>query len=60
MLVLDACIVVTFANAGHFSLIEELGQHKVSIAHGAVTEVTRDPTKSVLQRLAGLLERSTC
>lgn len=48
MLVLDACIVISFANAGHFSIIEELGQHRVCIAQRAAGEVTRDPAKSTL------------
>ena len=50
MLILDACIVITFATGGYLSVIEDLRLHSVCIAARAAGEVIREPGHGALQR----------
>ena len=49
MLILDACIVITFGSTGNLSVVTELQQHRLCIASRAVAEVIREPAASALR-----------
>jgi len=49
MIVLDACIVISFGNAGHLDIIDELQQDEVCISVRARSEVVRDPARFALE-----------
>ena len=48
MLILDACIVITFGAAGHFSIVDDLRLHSICIAARAAGEVIREPARGAL------------
>ena len=48
MLILDACIVITFGTAGYLSIVEDLRLHTICIATRAAGEVIREPARSAL------------
>jgi len=61
MVILDACIVIAFGNAGQFDLIAHLQAHQVCIGERAAAEVTRPPAFDALTQAfaAGMVGRET-
>lgn len=49
MIVLDACIIISFGNAGRLDLIDTLGLHRVCVSARARTEVVRDPARAAME-----------
>ena len=48
MVILDACIVISFANAGYFAIVAELRAHPLCIGVRTRSEVIRDPARAAL------------
>ena len=49
MVVLDACMVISFGNAGRLDLIDTLRLHCVCVSARARAEVVRDPARAALE-----------
>jgi hypothetical protein len=47
-LVLDACLVITFGNAGRLDLVTDLTRYRVTVSSRATREVTRPPAHDAL------------
>lgn len=49
MVVLDACMVISFGNAGRLDLIDTLQLHRVCVSARARSEVVRDPACAAME-----------
>lgn len=49
MIVLDACIIISFGSAGRLDLIDTLHLDRVCVSARARTEVVRDPARTALE-----------
>ena len=49
MIILDANIVISFGNAGHFYVIEDLRCYPLAIGQRACSEVLKDPARAALR-----------
>ena len=53
MIILDACILISFGNAGYLHLIDELQHDSVCVSARARLEVIRDPARSAMDASIG-------
>jgi len=49
MIVLDACMIISFGNAGRFDLIDTLQLDRICVGARARTEVVRDPALAAME-----------
>lgn len=49
MILLDACMIITFGNAGRLDLIDALQAHRVGVSTRVRIEVVRDPARSQME-----------
>lgn len=49
MLVLDACMIISFGNAGRLDLVDMLRLDRVCVSARARTEVVRDPARAAME-----------
>lgn len=49
MVVLDACMVISFGNAGRFDLIDTLREDRVCVSARARSEIMRDPARAAME-----------
>lgn len=49
MIVLDACTIISFGNAGRLDLIDTLQPHRVCVSARARSEVVRDPARAAME-----------
>lgn len=61
MIVLDACMIIAFGNAGQLDLIDTLRLDRVSVSARARSEVARDPARAAMESsiVAGRLSIDT-
>lgn len=58
MIVLDACMIISFGNAGRLEVLDELRLDRVCVSARARSEVVRDPAQAALE--ASIVARRLC